>query len=97
MPLLDTLGLRVVESLFAVEEVKEEKEIQIPRTLWERFFDPDPTRPLWQKTRPEIIMVVTHKPAMYKLMNQFVIHPSLMPGLMDAINKQNESSKVFRW
>lgn len=91
-------GLEVIESVYAVEQDgTEDQEIQVPRTLWERFFDPDPTRPLWQKTKPKIIQVPHYKPVMYRLMDKLIVHPSLMPSLRDAFERQSKESRVYTW
>jgi hypothetical protein len=82
-------GLQVIISNFAVEQDgTEEKEIQVTRSWWERFFDPDPTRPLWQKTKPKIIHVPHYKPVMYRMMDKLIVHPSLMPAIRKAIEEQ---------
>jgi len=92
-------GLQIIESLNCIEEVIEDKEIQVPRSLWERFFDSDPTRPLWQKTRAEIIQVSMRKPAMYRVMDKLIVHPALMPSLLDAIEKRNRNGipSSYHW
>jgi hypothetical protein len=92
-------GMQVIQSNFAVEEDgKEDKEIQVERGgFWERLFDPDPTLPLWQKTKTRIIKVPHYKPVMYRMMDKLIVHPSLMPSLMEALKTQQKSSDVFRW
>lgn len=93
-------GMKILESLNAVEQDGyEDKEIQVERGgFWERLFDPDPTLPLWQKTKTRIIQVPHYKPAMYQIADQFIVHPALMPAILDAIKAKNTTrSDTFSW
>lgn len=94
-----SFGMKVIQSTLAVElDGTEDKEIQVDRGgFWARLFDPDPTLPLWQKTETKIIQVPRYKPVMYKLMDQLIVHPSLMPSLMEAFKASQKPPDVFRW
>ena len=98
-----TIGLNIIQSLHAVEQDgTEPKEIEVSRGgFWARLFDPDPTLPLWQKTKKVIVQVPHYKPVMYRMMDQLIIHPALMPSLMAALEKEksdlNNRSNVFKW
>lgn len=80
---------RIIVSANAVErDGDEDKEIQVARSLWERFFDPDPTRPLWQKTKPKIIKVPHYKPIMFLMGDSIICHPVLVDELKKAMATQ---------
>lgn len=90
------MAFQIIESANAVElNGTEEKVIQVPRSWWERFFDPDPTRPLWQKTKPKIIQVPHYEPIIIKMFDKFIVHPSLMPKIREAMSQAK--SDVFQW
>lgn len=95
--------MQIIESSLAVEQKgTEPKEIQQDRGgFWARVFDPDPTLPLWQKTKTVVIQVPHYEPVMYRLMDKLIVHPSLIQGLIKAIEKQNSEiynpSRVFKW
>lgn len=79
--------MQVIQSNHAVEQDGTEgREILEERGgFWARLFDPDPTLPLWQKTKTKIIQVPHYKPIMYRFMDKLIIHPSLMPSLMEIL------------
>ena len=89
--------MQIITSNFAVEpDGTEDKEVQVERGgFWARLFDPDPTLPLWQKTKTEVIQVPHYKPAIYKMMDKIVCHPSLFEQIRKAAMQR--SSDVFRW
>lgn len=90
--------MQIIESLNALEvDGTEDKEIQVPRGgFLSRLFDPDPTLPLWQKTKTKIIQVPHYKPAMFRVMDKLIVHPSLMPKIGAAI-AENTAANVYRW
>lgn len=93
-------GMQIIQSNFAVEpDGTEDKEIQVERGgFWARLFDPDPTLPLWQKTKTKIIQVPHYKPVMYRMMDKLIVHPALIPSLMEALKEpQKPKSDIFRW
>ncbi len=75
-------GLEMIESQFATTE--ETTEEVITRSWYERFFDPDPTRPLWQKTRT--IQKHVMKPTIYKINNRLIYHPIFKEELYRVMN-----------
>lgn len=89
-------GMKVFESNLAVKQNgTEEKEIQVQRGGWlERLFDPDPTLPLWQKTKTKVIQVPHYEPVIYRMLDKIIVHPSLMPKILDLIKNQ---SSIFKW
>lgn len=97
--MIGLFGLRVIESESAVEQDgTEDREIQIERGgFWERLFDPDPTLPLWQKTKTKIVKLPRYKPVMYRIMDKLIIHPSLMPSLMEAIKESQKPNRIYRY
>jgi len=90
-------GTRVITSNFAVVlDGTEDKEIQVERGgFWARLFDPDPTLPLWQKTKTEVVQVPHYQPAIYKAMDKIICHPSLVEQIRMAATQK--PSDVFRW
>jgi hypothetical protein len=94
-----TFGLKIITSNFAVkQDGTEPKEIQVERGgFWARLFDPDPTLPLWQKTKTKVIQVPRYKPVMYKMADQIICHPSLFEQLRKAMDTTRKPSDVFRW
>lgn len=99
MALFGNFGTPIIESLQAVElDGEEDKEIEVSRGgFWARLFDTDPTLHLWDKTKKVTIKVPHYKPAMYWLVDRFIVHPSLMPKIKEAIENQNKSSKTYGW
>lgn len=95
------MSLQVISSNYAVEQDGyEDVEIQINRgRFWERLFDPDPTLPLWQKTKTKIIQLPKYKPAMYRIGDRIISHPALIEHLkreMIQIPKHG-SNHTFSW
>jgi hypothetical protein len=93
-------NFQIIESNFAVaEDGTIDKVIQVKRGgFWERMFDPDPTLPLWQKTKTKVVKVANFKPVMYLLkeMNQLICHPSLVGEIRKAMDSQSRSD-FYRW
>lgn len=91
------MALQIIQSNFAVEQDGyENQEIQVQRGgFWERLFDPDPTLPLWQKTKTKVISVPRYKPVIYQLFDKLIVHPSLMDAVRKATT--NTSQNVYRW
>lgn len=87
------MNLEVITSLYATEIDGEiDKEIEISRgNFWARMFDPDPTYPLWIKTKKKTIKVPYHKPVMYIIGNQIITHPSLLEELKRNIVSPDET------
>jgi hypothetical protein len=80
-------GMKIIQSNFAVEQDGTEgKEIQVKRgSFWARLFDPDPTLPLWQKTKTKVIQVPHYKPVIYMMKDQIICHPSLYEQIHAAL------------
>lgn len=91
------MNLQIIESNFAVEQDGyEDKVIQVERGgFLARLFDPDPTLPLWQKTKTKTVKVPHYKPVIYRLLDKLIVHPSLVETLRNVAT-QNRSD-VFRW
>lgn len=89
-------GMEILTSNFAVEQDgMEDREVEIERGgFWERLFDPDPTLPLWQKTKTKVIRVPNYKPAMYRVMDKFIVHPSLFEQLKSQLENR---TNVYKW
>jgi len=90
-------GTEIHQSNFAVElDGTEDKEITVERGgFLARLFDPDPTLPLWQKTKTKIIQVPHYKPTAFRLMDKIIIHPSLYIQLRNQM--ETRLSNTFRW
>ena len=70
-------GLKMIETENAMrEEITEEV---VSRSWVERFFDPDPTFHLWDKTK--IIQRRKFVPAMFRMNNMFLYHPAFKEEL----------------
>ena len=91
MPLM---GMKVLESEFAtVEDGYEEKEIKVKRGgFWERIFEKDPTLHIWDDYKPVKIQVPKRKPAMYRIGDILISHPSLIQELMKSMDGLINSS-----
>lgn len=83
-------GMQIITSNFAVEEDgTEDIEIQVERGgFLARLFDPDPTLPLWKKTKTKIVQVPHYKPAIYRTMDKIICHPSLYDQLRQVIENE---------
>ena len=92
------MRMQIITSSFAVEQDgTEDKEIQVERGgFWARLFDPDPTLPLWQKTKTKIVQVPHYKPVIYRLMDKIICHPSLYEQIRKAAETK-PSDGIFRW
>lgn len=91
------MAFQVIQSNFAVEQDGyEDKEIQVERGgFWARLFDPDPTLPLWQKTKTKVIQTPRWKPVIYRMFDKIICHPTMYEQIIKAV--ENPPSKVFRW
>lgn len=91
-------GYKIIESKYAVrQEGYIVREVQRERTWWERFFDPDPTRPLWQKTKTVEVRVPDWKPLIVvNHLTQTIICP---PSAVESIKAQlsRKPSDVYRF
>lgn len=81
-------GLKIISSEHATEEDGyEEREVMVKRGgFWERIFDTDPTLHIWDDYKPVKIKVPKRKPAMYKIGDILVSHPSLIRELMKSMD-----------
>lgn len=88
MAIGDIGGMRVIFSEFSTEEDGyEDKEIMVKRGgFWSRIFDPDPTLHIWDDYKPVIVKVPKRKPAMYKIGDILISHPSLIQELMKSMD-----------
>jgi len=79
-------GIRIIESINAVEAVEEK--IEVSRSWWERWF----SRP-WQpfkmtKTQTKIV----YKPASYQMMGRLIVHPAISQKLREELkNRENQT------
>lgn len=91
-------GMEIIQSNFAVAQdgTTEDKEIQVSRGgFLARLFDPDPTLPLWQKTKAKIVQVPHYKPVIYRMMDKIICHPTFYEQIKTAMN--NKPDNTFRW
>jgi hypothetical protein len=90
--------MQIITSNFAIElDGTEDKEIQVDRGgFWARLFDPDPTLPLWQKTKTKIVQVPHYKPVIYRVMNKIICHPSLVDQVR-AATQAKPSDSIYKW
>lgn len=88
-------GFQIFESVNAVEQILEDKEVHIPLSFWERIFNTDPYANLWTMTRVEIIQVVVHKPAIYRMGDKLIVHPALVPEIRKAMMQKTKD--IFKW
>lgn len=94
------MNLQIITSQFATEiDGETDREIEVSRGgFLDRMFDPDPTYPLWIKTKKKIIKIPYHKPIMYIIGNQIITHPSLVAELKRSMEiTNNKSTTIFSW
>jgi hypothetical protein len=87
-------GLKMVSSMYALQDIGERQTRYIKRTWRERLFGK-----LYGKWRPlkahKLIVFPVMSPAMYWAGDAFVYHPSLEPEIRRAIARANMESKAL--
>lgn len=80
-------GFKIYESVFATQDGVEDRVTHTPLSFWQRVFNIDPYANFWTMTKEKIIRVSCRKPAIYRIADKLIVHPSLIHALLETFKK----------